>query len=162
MKGQSSTSHGVSSVSPNLTSKRSLYESAPPSSFSGSPEDEDEQDQMDTHTPPNVLTTWRNVQSRTPPRYPSSTKKYPEEVKESGKMVLEDIMSADHISPDHHSPGIYPSSNRYKNVRIPEKSSSRPFRSGSKASSSPSLLEKLEADKQRADSAKVNIPNITD
>lgn len=156
--------HGVSSVSPNLTTKRNQFEYVSPTSFSGSPDEEQDESQ----TPPNVTMTWRTVQSRTPPRYPSMTRKYPEDddVKEVGKMVLQDIMISD--EPSSSTRTINPStltnqsSHQYKNVRIPEKSpSSRPIRSGSKPTSSPSLRDMLEADKQRTESAKVIVfPSI--
>jgi hypothetical protein len=164
--------HGVSSTSPRLTNKLNQH----PESFheEESFEASEEEGVYDSHqTPPNAARTWRTVHSKTPPTHPSfRLQRYSEEkrgeMKESGRLVHDDLIFNETThSPAQLPPGHSLSSPSTTNVhsarfnkehRLYEKNtSSRPLRTGSKskASSSPTLREMMESDRERTQAAKV-------
>jgi hypothetical protein len=172
--------HGVSNASPNLTNKRSQqqqhYHPTPPSRALSSPDESPDPDSESyDQTPPNLTMTWRTVQSRTPPNR-SQASRYSQgdednEVKQSGKIVHDDILlshtTADASSQEQDQSPTPASSRpqpqsqgsnkarRLQERQLSSSSSSRPLRTGSKTSSSQALREMLEADRQKADAAKV-------
>ena len=167
--------HGVSNTSPNLTNKHSQHYHPTPPPRSPSLQDESPDGEEYEHTPPHLTMTWRTVQSRTPPNRSRAPPRYSQgdeddEIKRTGKLAHEDIIFNDMAtapSPVLSDPPLHEqelgssSAQKLNKSRRPQErhSSSRPLRTGSKSSSSPTLREMLEADRQKTDAAKVAFPS---